>query len=144
MKEIISINQDNFDARENSITKLVTNTLEGHHNPLEVFLFIKKLEATIKGAIDLLKDGATDAACTYGKGDHIVNGTTINVRSSAGRWVFSDKVKEAEKALKALKQNEKDAYHNPDLVLVDEATGEQVEAATFFGGQDVVSVRISK
>ena len=141
--EIIKIDLGTFNANQNSLTKLVDDALAGMVNELDAYLFLKKLETTVKNGLSLLQDGATDEAIKYGKGEHLVDGAYINVKASAGRWQFSDKVKELKEVVKAREELEKSAYKAGDNIIVD-PDGVQVEPAQWFPGKEIVSVKIPK
>jgi len=141
-KNIIKFDKSQFNAHNNSLTKMTDDALSGMIDHLEAYLFLKKLETTVKDSINLLKDGAADEASKYGKGEHLVDGAYISVKASAGRWVFSERVKEAEELVKRLKEEEKAAYKN-DVIIIDK-DGVEIPAAQFFQGQEVINVKIPK
>ena len=142
MDKIIKVNKETFNAHDNGLTRLVDDALAGLVEPLDTYILFKKLETTIKEAIKLLQDGATEDAIKYGKGDHLVQGTYINVKASAGRWVFSDRVQAAKDELKRLQEQEKAAYKN-NVVMVDE-DGVEIPKANYFQGKEIVSIKVPK
>jgi hypothetical protein len=143
-KNIIKFDKSNFNAHNNSLTQLTDSALSGMIDQLDVYLFLKKLETTVKDSLSLLKDGAADEAVRYGKGEHLVDGAYISVKASAGRWKFSDRVAEAKAKVKELEDLEKAAYKAKGNIMVNQETGEEVEPAQFFPGKEVINVKIPK
>jgi hypothetical protein len=143
MSEIIKFNKDEFNPHNNSLTKLVDKSLAGFVDQLDAYIFLKKIETTVKNSLALLQDGATDEAMRHGKGEHLVKGTYINVKASAGRWVFSDRVTKAKAEVKRLQEQEKSAFKG-GAIIVDAETGEEISPANYFQGKEIVSIKVPK
>ena len=58
--KIIKFDKSYFNPHQNSLTKLVDDSISGLVPQLETYLFLKKLETCVKNGLSLLQDGATD------------------------------------------------------------------------------------
>ena len=115
---------------------------DGYINPLDAFLRVKILEATVEALKKVLQDKATDEALKFGNGEHTVNGIKIKVGETGTRykfdhipaWVAACHVRDEEtkgynETIKQIEEAAKARIINPLLIAVDENTGEEIEAA---------------
>lgn len=122
---------------------------EGTMQALEGYVQLKRLEAEVGAAIDMLKESAITAAAAYGKGEHEAFGAIIQCKAGAGRWDFKHLpwYTNLDMLMKSKQEMAKAAYNAQQKMQplpVDLETGEQVEAANYTPGAETVSISLKK
>ena len=116
---------------------------DGEINPLTAVIFLKELEKKSKEYKSKIEDIAIDELSKYGREGTDLNGYSIKLKKSAGRWDFKhlQEIVDAEKHLKELKEKYKGAYKNMlnNLTTLGEG-GEVIVPANFKDGREIISM----
>ena len=116
---------------------------DGEINPLTAVIFLKELEKKSKEYKSKIEDIAIDELSKYGREGTDLNGYSLKLKKSAGRWDFKhiEEIVEAENNLKQLKEKYKLAYHQIEhnTTSVGEG-GEVIKPAHFKHGKEIISI----
>jgi uncharacterized protein (UPF0210 family) len=122
------------------IAQLVEN---GEIEALNAFLFLKELEIKSKEYKKRIEEIAIDELSKH-NGSTEMNGYTISLKKSAGRWDFKhiQEIVDAENNLKQLKEKYKLAYkqQNNNITAIGDG-GEVIDPAKFNHGKEIIQIK---
>ena len=127
------------------VAKMTNDVLQGNTNPLDAFIFIKKMEEVLKQVKDNIKDVAIDEAARHGGKTFAFGDAKVTLKSSAGRWNYKHIQSIIDKAaeLKELQELHKSAANNKGATIVD-SDGVIIEPAIYTDGKETISITIKK
>lgn len=130
----------------NELHEINEKVLNGELNPLEAYISLKRTEKLFKDVLKAVQEQAIDEADNYPEKTFKAFGATIEKKSAAGRWDFSelkdwqeltDKKKELEETYKmAFKSNQSGAS------LVDNDTGEVSDLPQYTPGKQTIAIKL--
>tara|TARA_R100000655_G_scaffold31221_1_gene62655 strand:- start:1315 stop:1731 length:417 start_codon:yes stop_codon:yes gene_type:complete len=117
--------------------------IEGEIDPLKAVIVLKEIEKKAKEYKCMIDDIALDEITKYGRGGTEIDGYSVSVRSSAGRWDFKHikDITDLEKQLKELKEKHKAAYNQMtrNLTTLGEG-GEVIIPANYKQGKEIIVI----
>ena len=120
---------------------------DGEINPLTAVIFLKELEKKSKEYKSKIEDIAIEELSKYGSEGTELNGYSIKLKKSAGKWDFKhlDEVQDLEKKLKEVKEKYKGSYNNMlnNLTTLGDG-GEVIVPANFRHGREIISITKNK
>ena len=138
MKEIIKL-----DPVKEQVCNILAQVERGDLNSLYAFRFLHFMEKVSKEAKAKLLDQAINEAQKYPLAQGDIDGSNFKVKSSAGRWDFTEipQIKELETSLDAEKENAKSSFKQlmKGIRMVNEA-GELVTPAKFTPGKETIEI----
>jgi len=134
-----------FDEKSNQITEIINEVMTGNIEPLPVYLYLKKIEKTVKDSLSLIQDATVEQGARFGQGEHLQDSVYFQIKSAPGKYVYSEWVAEAENEFKRRKELEQQAFklskHGQTVVNED---GEIVGPAHYYDGKQTIAVTIPK
>ena len=117
------------------IQSIVQSVESGNVNPLEAFIYLNFMQKVADGARKKLLEQASIEAEKYEKETKVYE-ATVTVKNGPGRYSYPDKIKE-------LQEQSKLAYKAAQngQTIIDEATGEVIEAAKYTPGGTVLNIK---
>ena len=133
----------NKDTAINPIRDIAKMVEDGIVDPLKAFLALKEIENKAKEYKKKIEDIALDEIAKYGREGVDIDGYSLNLKRSAGRWDFKhiEEIVETEKHLKELKEKHKGSYKQTanKITSIGEG-GEVITPAIFKEGKDIISI----
>jgi uncharacterized protein YnzC (UPF0291/DUF896 family) len=120
---------------------------EGYLAPTKAFILLKKIEEKSKELREEIKSETLEelGSIGYESKSYKIEGGTLELRNSAGRWDFShiEDIVALERLLKEYKERSKEAYKKSlkGLILVTE-DGEEVTPAKFKEGKETIVTKL--
>tara|TARA_R110000765_G_scaffold386076_2_gene477962 strand:+ start:211 stop:639 length:429 start_codon:yes stop_codon:yes gene_type:complete len=127
-------------------TNIVDLVNDGHIKPTNAFLLLKQIEKNAKSMREKINDLTIEELHSIGEEnkDYKINGCSVSLKNSAGRWDFShiEEIVMLEAKLKDLKLQHILAYKNSlnDALSVSN-DGEEIIPAVFKPGKEIVVVK---
>jgi hypothetical protein len=127
-------------------TNIVDLVNDGHIKPTNAFLLLKQIEKNAKSMREKINDLTIEELHSIGEEnkDYKINGCSVSLKNSAGRWDFShiEEIVMLEAKLKNLKLEHILAYKNSlnDALSVSN-DGEEIIPAVFKPGKEIVVVK---
>jgi len=132
-----------MDLEKLPIKDIYNLVVEGEIDPLKAVIVLKEIEKKAKEYKCMIDDLALDEITKYGRGGTEIEGYSVSVRSSAGRWDFKHikDITDLENQLKELKEKHKGAYNQMlrNLTTLGEG-GEVIIPANFKQGKEIIVI----
>jgi hypothetical protein len=119
------------------IAELITDVQEGNYNPLTAYTELKRFEAEIKNALEIIQPLAINEAAKYAEKEFEYNGCKILKRSTPTTYSFDhiDAFNETSKRLETIKKLAK-------LGGIDPETGEVMRAEISKHSTDTIHIQL--
>lgn len=132
---------------EKQILILADDAFQGNINPLEAYVRLKKIEKSLKAAIESVQPLAIEEAYEkYAEKNFSAYGATVEKKRAPGKWDYTG-VRPWVKAKEELAKYEemaKEAYKMSirNQSVVDDNTGEVITPAVYTEGRDSITIKI--
>lgn len=126
--------------------RIADDVLErGNMDALTAYGFLREMKAELEIAEARLKDAAIEELRKYGKGEHTVGKCRMQVKSSAGRWDYSEipewnKLAEERKRVEERAKAAFDAHANGEMLVSGD--GEVRALPKYTPGAETIYVKI--
>ena len=126
---------------EGAIHDIAISVMDGTRSPEHAYAELYRIKNAVEDAMKSVKEEAITVVKRYGKDGFVTDDMKITVRNAAGRWDFSGVTSHASmrERLKVIETLAKAAAQT-GAPVVDAATGETIEPATYTEGSETLNV----